>query len=440
MVIKPKAGKPRLQVEYRSVASLIPYANNARIHTKLQLKKLKRSIQKFGWTNPLLVDRAGNVLCGHGRLEAAIALGMEEVPTICIDHLSDAEKRGYVLADNALAEKSGWSKELLASELQGLIDLGFDVELTGFDTLDIDGFLAFGETSEPPQDDVDMSRLSADPVARLNDVFTIGRHRLVCGDARSAASYDALLAGEFAQMVFTDPPYNVPIRGNVSGLGRAEHREFLVGSGELSDNEFSLQLLRPALRLCKLYSAPGAIGFVCIDWRGVGQLADATDGVFEELKNMIVWAKTNAGMGTFYRSQHELIFAYLMSKGSHINNFGLGGGGRHRSNLWTYAGANTFRRGRMDDLNSHPTVKPKKLVADAILDCSKRDGIILDCFAGSGTTLVSAEMTGRRGYGIELDPIYCDLILHRVQDATGKKARLDGVPFDEVADQRKEGR
>lgn len=442
MVIKPKPklrGSP-LQVEYRSTAQLIPYLSNARLHGKVQLKKLRKSLTTFGWTNPLLVDREGNVLCGHGRLEAAIALGMDEVPTICIDHLSDAEKRAYILADNALAEKSGWSRELLKSELQGLIDIGFEVELTGFDTIEIDMALSFSDEKEPPQDDVDMSRLSAPPVARLGDVFAIGGHRLVCGDARVPGVYDALLEGELAQMVFTDPPYNVPIQGHVSGLGQAQHREFEVGSGELSDGEFSHLLLRPALRLCKLYSEPGAIGFVCMDWRGLRQLMDAADGVFEELKNLNVWAKTNAGMGSFYRSQHELILVYLMSKGSHINNFGLGEGGRHRSNLWTYAGANTFRRGRMDDLNSHPTVKPKQLVADAILDCSKRNGVVLDCFAGSGTTLVSAEMTGRRGYGVELDPIYCDLILHRVQEASGETARLNGVPLDEISDQRKEDR
>jgi DNA modification methylase len=428
-----------LKIDYRATSSLRPYTNNPRTHSKAQLKKLMRSIEEFGWANPLLIDETGMVLCGHGRLLAAEKLGIADVPTITLGHLSEAQRRAYIMADNAIAEKAGWSKELLKSELQGLVEIGYDVELTGFDTLEIDTLLSL-DHSEAAQEDENVELPGHElPVTRLSDHWLIGEHQLLCADARLSSSYEALMAGELAELVFTDPPYNVRISGNVSGLGKVQHGEFVVGSGELSDSEFSMQLLRPTLRNVARHCRGGAVGFVCMDWRGAPKLLDAAEGVFSELKNLIVWVKTNAGMGTFYRSQHELIYAFKISPGPTINNFGLGEGGRHRSNIWTYAAANTFRRGRLADLADHPTVKPKKLVEDAILDCSRRGSIVLDPFLGSGTTLAAAEATGRRGYGLELDPRYCDVILRRLRKATGATPRLlDGTPFDEVARARAE--
>ena len=269
-------------------------------------------------------------------------------------------------------------------------------------------------------------------VSKLGDLWTIGKHRLLCGDALMTSSYDMLMAGKKAQMAFADPPYNVEISGNFSGMGKVKHREFLMASGEMSRAGF-IKFLRTSFGRMAEVSEPAAIHFLCIDWKHFREMQEAGDAVYHELKNVCVWAKTNAGMGTFYRSQTEFVFAYKVGPGKHINNFGLGEKGRHRSNLWTYAGANTFRAGRMDDLAEHPTVKPVQMVQDAILDCSKPNGIILDAFAGVGTTLVAAARAGRRGYGIELDPIYVDCAIARLEKELGTPAMLeDGQTFAQV--------
>lgn len=426
-----------LQITWRPLTALHVYERNARQHSKKQLNKLKASLTAFGWSNPLIIDERGMVLCGAGRLEAARQLGMAQVPTIELSHMSDADKRAFIIADNRIASEASWSKQLLRDELQGLIEIGFDVELTGFDTLEIDTMLSFDTPEEKVDDDVHLPADREPLIARLGDLWLCGKHRLVVGDARDPLVYEQLMDGERAQLVFIDPPYNCPIAGNVSGLGTVKHENFIMGAGELSMEEFSATILRPALKQIARHATSGAIAFVCIDWRAAPHLLDAAAGVFHELKNLIVWAKTNAGMGTFYRSAHELIYAFKISPGTHINTFGLGEGGRHRANVWVYPGANVFRAGRLQDLEDHSTVKPKKLVADAILDCSRRGGVVLDSFAGSGTTLVSAEMTGRRGFGIELDPKYADVILRRLSEAVGTPATLNGIPFEQVAADRR---
>jgi DNA modification methylase len=423
----------QLTIVYRSIKTLIPYANNARKHSKAQISKLITALKAYGWTNPIIIDEHGTVLCGHGRLQAANEMGLTEVPTIQLSHMTDAQKRAYIIADNRIAEQGSWSKTLLRSELQGLIDVGYEAELTGFDTLEIDTLLNLDDPGDKVDDDVHLPDGRV-PISQLGDLWHIGQHRLIVGDAREPLVYERLLAGERAQLVFTDPPYGCRVENNVSGNGRVKHGDFVEGATGVLDSGFSMGLLRPALKCIAVNCLPGAIAFVCIDWRGAPFLLDAVQGVFHETKNLIVWAKTNAGQGAFFRSQHELVYAFKVRPGKHINTFGLGGSGRHRSNIWTYAGANVFRAGRMQDLTDHPTVKPKKLVADAILDCSTRGSIVLDSFAGSGTTLVSAEMTGRRGYGIELDPKYADVIIRRVEEEVGAPALLDGVtPFGDVA-------
>ena len=422
----------KLEVTWQSIEALHVYERNARRHSVKQINKLKKSVSTFGWATPLIVDENNMVLCGAGRLEAARQLGMTEVPTIKLSHMSEADKKAFVIADNRIAEQASWSKALLREELKGLVEIGFDVELTGFDTLEIDTMLSFDDPEPKVDDNVDLPD-ATQPVARIGDLWFCGRHRLVVGDARDPLVYEKLLDGERAQLVFTDPPYGCAIAGNVSGLGKVKHGNFVMGAGETSLPEFAATILRPAFKQITLHSEPGALAFVFTDWRAAPYLLDASQGLFHELKNLIVWSKTNAGMGTFYRSAHELIYAFKISPGAHINNFGLGEGGRHRSNVWVYPGANVFRAGRMQDLADHSTVKPKQLVADAILDCSKRGGIVLDCFAGSGTTLVAAQMTGRQGRGIELDPKYADVILRRLAEEVGEPATLVGVPFATVA-------
>lgn len=424
-----------LSVTWVPTGTLRTYEGNARRHSLKQIKKLGVSIATYGWTNPLIVDASGMVLCGAGRLAAAIQSGLDMVPVIRLDHMTEAQKRAFILADNRIAAESSWDKGLLRSELSGLIEMGYDVELTGFDTLEIDNALNFDDAGA--EDNVDLGDGVASPIAQLGDLWHIGDHRVLCGDARDRLCYDRLLEGQLAQLIFTDPPYGCAIAGNVSGLGKKKHEDFVVGAGEQPLPEFAQSLLRPAFRCMAANAAPGAIAFICSDWRAAPYMHDAAQGVFHEQKNLIVFNKTNAGLGSFYRSAHELIFAFKVSRGDHINNFGLGEGGRHRSNVWTYAGANSFRKGRMEDLSDHSTVKPKALVADAIRDCSKRRGIVLDPFLGSGTTLIACAMTGRIGRGIELDPKYVDVILRRCAKETGCEPLLDGkTPLSKITAQR----
>ena len=416
---------PQLEISWVAPTSLTLYNRRARRHLKKKLLKLRRAIAEFGWTEPLITDENGMVLCGAARLTIALEDGVDLVPVVRIKHMTEAQKRAYILASNRLAEEAQWDPALLREELSGLIELGYDVELTGFDTVQIDMALSFDEGDTAEDDNVDLSDETAKPICRPDDLWHIGEQRALCGDARDRSAFERLMGDDRAQVVFTDPPYGCAIAGNVSGLGRVKTRRLPDGeSGEQSLPEFAQTLLRPAFRNIAAYAQTAAIAFICTDWRALPHMQDAALGLFAELKNLIVFAKTNAGMGTFYRSAHELILAYKVTAGKHINNFGLGER-RHRSNLWTYAGANTFRKGRLEDLAEHSTVKPKRLVADALLDCSKPEGIVLDPFLGSGTTLVACAMTGRTGRGIEIDPKYMDVILRRVGEATGREPLLD---------------
>ena len=411
----------KLVITHLPVAGLKPYDRNARTHSAKQIAEIATSIKAFGFNNPVLVDKDGGIIAGHGRVEAAKKLGLETVPCVRLEHLSEAQKRAYILADNRLAEKAGWDREILAIELQHLtdLDLDFDITATGFEMAEIDLLLSGIEAADPA--DVVPEVAPGPAVTRPGDIWQIGRHRLICGDSTQADTYARLLGVERAQMVFTDPPYNVKIDGHVSGLGTTKHREFAMASGEMTGTEFTGFLARVFASLVA-HAADGAIHFVCMDWRHVGEVLAAATPNYTEFKNICVWAKTNGGMGSLYRSQHELVFVLKSGRAPHINNVELGKHGRYRTNVWSYAGANAFSATRDDDLAMHPTVKPVALVADAILDCSRRKGIVLDAFAGSGTTLVAAERTGRRGYGIELDPHYCDVIVRRLATVAGLEA------------------
>ena len=253
------------------------------------------------------------------------------------------------------------------------------------------------------------------------------------GDARDRNDYSRLMGTETAEMAFLDPPYNVPVQGHVGGRGRVKHREFLHGSGELTSRQFT-QFLSEALGSSARFMCDGGIVYVCMDWRHCGELQEAGGSVFSELKNICVWTKTNAGQGAFYRSAHEFVFVYKNGSAPHINNFGLGQSGRTRSNVWNYQGVNSFRAGRMDELKMHPTVKPVALIADAMRDCSRRGSVILDSFAGSGSTIMAAETVGRRAYCMEIDPLYADVAIRRWQQTTRKDAILKstGQTFDEL--------
>jgi DNA modification methylase len=429
-----------MKIEYTPVRELRPHPNNARTHSKKQIRQIAKSIQQFGFCNPVLIDDAKQIIAGHGRVEAAKLLGLDAVPTVRLSHLSEADKRAYVLADNKLAEKAGWDRELLAIELQGLIELDVDIELTGFEMAEIDLIVeeareASGDASGP-EDAVPEPSLSP-AVSQAGDLWLLGSHHLLCGDARDQAAYDQLLAGAKAEFVFTDPPYNVAIDGHVCGLGRIHHREFAMGCGEMSEAEFTA-FLRTVFALLADNSTDGSIHQICMDWRHLWEMLDAGRMVYGELKNLCVWNKTNAGMGSFYRSKHELVFVWKSGTAAHLNNFELGQHGRHRSNVWDYPGVNTMRPGRLEELAMHPTVKPVSLVADAIKDCSRRGSLVLDPFCGSGTILIAAERTGRQARALEIDPTYVDVAVRRWQAYTGKSAILagSGETFETTAERR----
>jgi DNA modification methylase len=431
---------PQHTIAYQPVGALKPYARNARTHSKKQVRQIATSIERFGFTNPVLVGDDGTIIAGHGRVAAAKLLGMTEVPTLALSHLNEAERRAYVIADNKLALNAGWDAEILAIELQGLIDLDFDVSLTGFSYAEIDFALddareASDATPSGPEDIVPPP--AANPVTKRGDLWLLGRHKLICGDARAERDYDTLLGNETADLVFTDPPYNVAIDGNVCGSGRVKHAEFAMASGEMTAAAFTT-FLTETLGAMARHSRDGAIAFVCMDWRHMGELLTAGQAAFTELKNLCVWNKTNGGMGTFYRSKHELVFVWKVGTAPHINTFGLGDTGRYRTNVWDYAGISSIGSNRADELAMHPTVKPVALVADAIRDCSKRGAIVLDGFGGSGSTLIAAEKCGRSARLIEYEPGYCDVIIERWQKLTGKRATLaaNGHAFEDLAELR----
>ncbi|MDQ2092440.1 site-specific DNA-methyltransferase [Marimonas arenosa] len=401
-------------IEHIAIGDLKPWARNARTHSKKQIRQIADSIETFGFTNPVLIDERRTILAGHGRVEGARLLGMTEVPCLRLDHMTEDEKRAYVLADNKLAINAGWDDDLLAAELGELMssDLEFDVSVTGFSIPEIDGLLDTVAPEEPGDPEDDLLPIEVSARVQPGDIWLLGRHRLICGDALNPETISALMDGGEARMVFSDPPYNVPIDGHVGNSGKIQHREFAMASGEMSQPEFT-RFLTTAFRNLADYSVDGSIHYICMDWRHMSEMLAAGQGVYDEMKNLIVWAKDNGGMGSFYRSRHELIFVFKKGSAPHLNNFELGQHGRYRTNVWEYRGANSRHAARMDELMLHPTVKPVQMIADAIRDVSGRGDIVLDVFGGSGSTLIAAEKTGRRGYLCELDPIYCDRILAR---------------------------
>lgn len=421
------------QIEHLSPAQLRPWAKNARTHSVKQIRQIADSIREFGFTNPVLIDRDNTILAGHGRVEAAKLIGMDKVPCIRLEQMTPEQKRAYVLADNKLALNAGWDEELLAGELQALmnVDLDFDVEITGFSIAEIDSLVEGAAPEEPgdPADDILSELDEGSARCRVGDVWQLGSHRLICGDALDPDVVSVLMGGQTARMVFTDPPYNVPIDGHVGGSGKTKHREFAMASGEMTPAQFMDFLASSFRNLCR-YSCDGSIHFVCMDWRHMAEMLAAGEDVYSELKNLIVWVKDNGGMGTFYRSRHELIVAFKNGDEPHINSFELGQHGRYRTNVWEYKGVNTLKAGRMDELGLHPTVKPVQMIADAIKDVSGRNDIVLDLFGGSGSTLIAAHKTGRRAYLCELDPVYCDRIVRRWETYAKDDAEQIACGFD----------
>ncbi len=429
-----------LIVERWSIGKLKPNPGNARTHPTKQIALLSTAILEFGFLVPIVVDDDGMVLAGHARLAAAKALDLQEVPVLRVSEMTEEKRRLFVLADNKLAQLAGWDEDMLRLEFTELeaLEIDVDLEITGFDSIEIDRLtLDEREPEVDPGDTVPALGDGAMTVSRLGDLWLLGDHRLLCGDARDPAAYATLLGDAQAQMAITDPPYNVPIEGHVSGKGSVQHPEFVMASGEMSTAAFQA-FLEDFLRCMAAVSVDGSIHYVFMDWRHLSALEAAALPHFGNPKNLIVWNKGNAGMGTFYRSQHEEILVFKKGAAAHINNFGLGERGRYRTNVWDYAGVNAFSSDRAETLAMHPTVKPVAMIADAMRDCSKRGGLVLDPFAGSGTTLIAAERTKRRARCMDLDPRYVDVAVRRWQAQTGTTARLasSGASFETVEEDR----
>ncbi|MPZ24833.1 MAG: DNA methylase N-4 [Dehalococcoidia bacterium] len=422
------------RVEYVPPDTLRGYRRQVRKHSKKQIGRICDSITEFGFTVPILVDAEGTVIAGEARLLAARKLGYAEVPVLRARHLSDVQVKAFRVADNKLAALAEWDQPALAEELKDLLEVEFNVELTGFEIPEIQMTIAGqeGPVGLSPADNLPAND-DAPPVTVAGDLWLLDEHRLFCGDARDPEAYEAVLNEERAQMVISDLPYNIRIDGNATGAGTIHHREFPMASGEMSPAEFAA-FLDATLRQMVRFSENGSVHYLFMNWRRLPVLQAACDRHYSMQLNLCVWVKTNGGMGSLYRSQHELIVVYRNGEAAHINNVRLGKYGRNRTNIWCYEGVNTLNPERRADLALHPTVKPVALVADAMLDCSKPRGLVLDSFLGSGTTIIAAEQTGRRCSGIELDPLYVDVAIRRWEQFTGSTARhaRTGLSFAET--------
>jgi len=415
-------------LEYVATDKLTPNARNARTHSKKQIRQIAESVRQFGFNNPILIDDAYEVIAGHGRLQAAQELGIHEVPVVRLSHLSEAEKRAYVLADNKIALNAGWDGELLAAEIGDLAvllpDIDLDLEITGFETGEIDLLLTDFEesgSSSAKEDRVPMPKETT--VSQPGDVWHLGRHRVLCGDSRDAKAVAALWAERQADLVITDPPFNVRVQGHVGGRGKIKHSEFAFASGEMSEDEYR-KFLRDSLDVMAGRLTDGALLYLFMDWRHIELLLSVGREHGLSLKNVCVWNKTTPGQGSFYRSAHEFVVVFGKPGQSPTNNVQLGRYGRNRTNVWTYPGVNSFQAGKGGDLALHPTVKPVAMIAEAIKDASGRSESVFDPFLGSGTTLLAAEKVGRRCFGVEYEPRYVDVSIRRWQQVTGKDAVL----------------
>lgn len=410
----------RLEVSYKRIGILIPDPRNARTHSKKQVMQIAESIAAFGFTNPILADPDGNIIAGHGRLRAAKELKFNEVPVIIIAGLSDTQKRALRLADNKIALNAGWDMEILKLELSDLSlpEVDIDLGLTGFSTGEIDVILA---DSEDPDDEV-IPAVPESPRVQTGDIWQLGQHRVACGDGRDVLFLQNVVGDDaLIDCAFLDPPYNVKINGHANAKGR--HREFAMASGEMDEAEFRA-FLSDTLGACAKISRDGAVHFICMDWRHMDDVTASVDGIYVDLLNICVWNKSNAGMGSLYRSKHEMVFVYRVGDAQHINNVELGKHGRNRTNVWDYPSVNSMRGSRREDLELHPTVKPVAMVADAYCDVTTQSALVLDIFLGSGTSLIAAERVGRAFRGLDIDPAYVDLAMQRWSDLTGKEPML----------------
>jgi DNA modification methylase len=413
------ANRP-LAVTYKPIDSLTPDPRNARMHARRQIEQIVASIRAFGFTNPILADPGGVLIAGHGRLRAAKEIGLAEVPVIELAGLSEAEKKALRLADNKIALNAGWDLEILKLELAdlSLLEIDIDLALTGFSSGEIDVVLS--ETPDPDEEVI--PAVPTEVRVEPGDIWQLSDHRIGCGDGRDTSFLTKLVGeGDKIDCAFLDPPYNVKINGHANAKGR--HREFAMASGEMKTQEFRT-FLADTLGACAAVSRGGAVHFVCMDWRHMDDVSAVAPSIYGELLNICVWNKSNAGMGSLYRSKHEMVFVYRVGSEPHRNNVELGRHGRNRTNVWDYPSVNSLKGSRKEDLALHPTVKPVAMVADACRDVTRQGELVLDIFLGSGTSLIAVERVNRRFRGLDIDPAYVDLAITRWEQVTGKQAVL----------------
>lgn len=394
-----------------------------RKHSKKKIEKLAKWIIKTNYIVPIVLDDENQIASGYCRFLAARKLCLELIPTVRLGHLSKDELRLFAIAENQLVLDAEWDVEILKVELTELSKLEFDQDLFVFEPAQMDMIIL-----EPNKKQTEEELNKADELpdeskiikrVKFGDIWRLGNHYLICGDSLKDETLKALLGDLKANMIFTDAPYNVKVDGHICGKGKIKHDEFQMASGEMSNDEFT-KFLRTSMQLLVKYSTDGSIHFQCMDWRHAKNMLDAAESIYTELKNICVWDKGSGGMGSMYRSQFELIFVFKSGKSKHCNNVQLGKFGRNRTNIWSYPGVRASNPNSIEELKLHPTVKNVQMVADAILDCSNPNDIILDAFGGSGTTLLAAEKTNRRAYLVEIDHHYCDTVIYRFNQISSK--------------------
>jgi DNA modification methylase len=426
---------PLLAISYVPLTMLRQAKRKLRRLDPVHVREVAGAIGVLGFCHPILVGRDNEIIDGEVRFEAARLVGLDTIPCVRIDHLSPDEQRVLRLAVNRLAEKGEWDLDALKIEFEELILMDAPIEISGFTLDEVDQVVLGHDASAVEQGPLAPEEGNA-PVARVGDVFELGPHRLVCGDATDPAVLARLMEGDApARLILTDEPYNVKIAGNVTG---GSHREFAMASGEMSDAEF-LAFNSAWMEAVLPYLCAGGLFGTFIDWRGLPTVHSAATALGLVPLNLIVWAKTNAGLGSLYRSQHELLPLFKKGTAPHVNNIELGKRGRWRSNVWSFPGASSLGSDARRGLKDHPTVKPTALLEDALLDITNRGEIVLDPFLGSGSTLIAADETGRVCRGVELDPLYIDVIIRRYEASTGRVAVAaeTGETFEALAARRR---
>ena len=395
--------------------------------TDSEIEITTKVVKRFGFQVPIIIDNKNQVVLGAALLKAALNLNMEEVPVVEVQNLSEKELNTFTIAINKISMMGELDLENFAYDIQELlfdIDLNLTPEELGFSSIEMDNLLFTcgfedGDDKEDTPIVKDIEKVNV--VAKIGDIIKLGRHILYCGDALQEESYQKLIGDEKADLVITDPPYNVKIQGNVTK--QKQHKDFVQASGEMTPEEFT-KFLNNAFSRLKNFSTPSSLHYIFMDWKHLQEVQSATKDVYDKLLNICVWNKLKGGMGSFYRSQHEFCLVYKNKAGSYCNNIELGKNGRNRTNVWDYPGMSTSNKQAKKLRELHPTVKPVAMLMDIMLDASNYGDLVLDCFGGSGSTLMAAQECGRRARIIEISPEYCDIIIHRWEELTGEKHEI----------------